>query len=349
MLRLLREQYESARTSLGPDIFEYFASGSGDQITTREAETAWGRWRLRPRVLRDVSTVDVGIGVVGTPAATPFLVAPTAFHALAHPAGECATVAGAGEAGALTVISTRASRTIEEIAAAATGPWWFQAYEMRDRGLTDALVKRASAAGASAIVLTVDTPYVGRKDLASSRPNQITDDHFLVNLRPHLQPGAERRDAGEQNPATTSEAIARLHDVSGLPVLAKGVLRADEALRCLDAGAAGIVVSNHGGRQLDRSIASAVVLEEVVDAVEGRAPVLVDGGIRSGADALTALILGASAVLVGRPVLWALATGGATGVTAVLRALTEDLRHIMALAGAVSVADLGRDLLYPLH
>ncbi|MGY1840844.1 MULTISPECIES: alpha-hydroxy acid oxidase [unclassified Modestobacter] len=340
MLSLLAEQLEAARERLEPAVFDYYSAGSGQEVTVGEAEAAWGAFRLRPRVLHDVSTVDLGVELLGTRVASPFVVAPMAFHALAHPDGECETFAGAGKAGALGVLSTRSSRRIEEVAASATGPWWFQAYGMRDRALTHALVRRAADAGAGAIVLTVDTPYVGRKGRVSGVRISVPDDHFLINLAQHLLPGTVAREAAEQDPSMTPAVIAELAEVSGLPVLVKGVLRGDEAVRCLDAGAAGVIVSNHGGRQLDRAVPSALALADVVTAVAGRAPVLVDGGIRTGTDALLALALGADAVLVGRPVLWALAAGGAGAVAAALEALAADLRHVLAVAGAARIADL---------
>ncbi|MGY1733177.1 alpha-hydroxy acid oxidase [Geodermatophilus sp. SYSU D01045] len=344
MLPVLTDSRERARAALPSEVWDYYEAGAGDEVTLGEAEAAWRDFRLRPRVLRDVSGVDLTTRLPGAEAASPFAVAPTAFHALAHPDGECATVRGAGDAGCLTVVSTRASRTLEDVGAAATGPWWFQAYLMRDRGLTEALVQRAAAAGARAVVLTVDTPYVGRKDRVAGVRIAVPDDVFLVNLAQHLVPGAVAREAAEQDPSATPDAIGRLAGVSGLPVLVKGVLRGDEADRCVEAGAAGVVVSTHGGRQLDRVVPSAHALPDVVEAVGGRVPVLVDGGIRSGTDALVALALGADAVLVGRPVLWGLAADGASGVTATLEALAAHLRHVLALAGATSPADLGPDV-----
>ncbi|MQA34006.1 alpha-hydroxy-acid oxidizing protein [Modestobacter roseus] len=337
---MLAEQLEAARDRLEPAVFDYYSAGSGQEVTVGEAEAAWGSFRLRPRVLHDVSTVDLNVELLGARVSSPFVVAPMAFHALAHPDGECETFAGAGRAGALGVLSTRSSRRIEEVAAAATAPWWFQAYGMRDRALTHALVRRAADAGAGAIVLTVDTPYVGRKGKVSGVRIAVPDDQFLVNLAQHLVPGTVAREAAEQDPSMTPDYIAELAEVSGLPVLVKGVLRGDEAVRCLDAGAAGVVVSNHGGRQLDRALPSALALADVVTAVAGRAPVLVDGGIRTGTDALLALALGADAVLVGRPLLWALAAGGAEAVAAALDALAEDLRHVLAVAGAARIAEL---------
>jgi 4-hydroxymandelate oxidase len=337
---LLARHEQVARDRLDSAVYDYYAAGSGDEVTASEAEAAWRAFRLRPQVLRDVSSVDLAVELAGTPAASPFVVAPMAFQALAHPDGECAMVAGAGGAGALSVLSTRSSRRIEDVAEAATGPWWFQAYGMRDRSLTHALVTRAAAAGASAIVLTVDTPYVGRKGRVTGTRIAVPDDEFLINLAQHRVPGLLIREAAEQDPSMTPAVIDEIAEVSGLPVLVKGVLRGDEASRCLDAGAAGVIVSNHGGRQLDRALPSALALADVLAGVAGRAPVLVDGGIRSGLDALVALALGADAVLVGRPLLWALVADGPVGVTAALDGLAEDLRHVLALAGAARIGDL---------
>jgi 4-hydroxymandelate oxidase len=340
MLPLLADHSAAAEDALAPEVWDYYRAGSGEEVTADEAEAAWRTYRLRPRVLRDVSSVDLATELLGVRASSPFVVAPMAFHSLAHEEGECETLRGAGDAGALSVISTRASRRLEDMAAAATGPWWFQAYLMRDRGLTEALVERAAAAGARAVVLTVDTPYVGRKTKVSGVRISVPDDQFLVNLAQHLVPGAVGREVAEQDPSMTPDYIARLAEVGGLPVVVKGVLRGDEALRCVEAGAAGVIVSNHGGRQLDRAVPSALALPEVAEAVGGRVPVLVDGGIRSGTDALVALALGADAVLVGRPVLWALAAGGAEAVTTTLRELATDLRHVLAVAGATRPAEL---------
>ncbi|KQS68811.1 alpha-hydroxy acid oxidase [Modestobacter sp. Leaf380] len=340
MLTLLREQADAARTRLDPAVHDYYASGSGAEVTAGEAQAAWSAYRLRPRVLHDVSTVDLSVQLPGARVESPFVVAPMAFHALAHPEGERATFAGTGAAGCLGVLSTRSSVAVEDVAAVATAPWWFQAYGMRDRSLTHALVRRAAAAGATAVVLTVDTPYVGRKGKVSGVRISVPDDQYLVNLAQHLVAGTDGRALAEQDPSMTPDVIAELTEVSGLPVLVKGVLRGDEARRCVDAGAAGVVVSNHGGRQLDRALPSALALPDVVAAVGDDVPVLVDGGIRTGLDALTALALGADAVLVGRPVLWALSAGGAEGVAACLDALHSDLAHVLAVAGAASLADL---------
>ena len=333
---LLADQEARAAQVLPEAVRGYYAAGAGEQAARDEAPAAWRSLRLRPRVLRDVSAVDTSLTLLGTPLATPVLAAPTALHGLAHPDGEAETARGVAAAGSLLVVSTRASRRLEEVPA---GPWWFQAYVMRDRGLTLTLVERAAAAGATAVVLTGDTPYLGTRP-GATRAALAADP--LVNL-----PGADPAGT-EQDPSTGLEAIGQLAAV-GLPVLVKGVLRGDDALACLDAGAAGVVVSNHGGRQLDRAVPTAHALPEVAAAVAGRAPVLVDGGIRSGTDVLTALALGADAVLLGRPVLWALAAGGAAGVEACVQALTADLAHVMGLAGARHLDEVGADLVADLR
>lgn len=340
MLPLLEAQARAARSVLPPQVADYYAAGAGESVSAAEATAAWRSWRLRPRVLRDVATVDTGLDLLGASLRTPVLVAPTALHGLAHPDGELATARGTAAAGSLLVVSTRASTRLEEVGA---DPWWFQAYVLRDRGLTKALVQRAAQAGARAVVLTGDTPVLahrstGRGDLG------LADADLLVNLAEHRAPGAALGADVEQDPSASLSCIRALADAGGLPVLVKGVLRADDARACLDAGAAGVIVSNHGGRQLDRAVPTARALSEVADAVAGRAPVLVDGGLRSGLDVLTALALGARAVLVGRPVLWALAASGADGVQACLEALTADLREAMTLAGAAALTEVTRDL-----
>jgi len=344
LLPLLAEHEQRARTVLDPEVVDYYAAGSGDELTTSEAEQAWSRFRLRPHPLRDVHVVETAIELLGARVRTPVVVAPTAFHQLAHPEAECASIAGTGAAGSLFVLSTRASRPIADIAAAATGPWWFQVYMMRDREVTARVVDDAVRSGARALVLTGDTPVLGRKRRVQGLRIAVPDDQFLVNVSPYLRAGADGREAAAQDPSITLETIEWLAARSGLPVLVKGVLRGDAADDCIAAGAAGVIVSNHGGRQLDRAIPSALALAEVVQAVGGRVPVLADGGIRSGVDALVALALGASAVLVGRPVLWALAAAGSDGVCDAVEALTDDLRHTLALAGCPDLASVTPDL-----
>lgn len=346
MLVALEEHAEKARAVLDPEVFDYYNAGAGDQVTRAESAVAWDRFRLRPHPLRNVSRVDTTSLALGLPVATPIAVAPSAFQRLAHPDAERASIAAAGEVGALFVLSTRASLPIAEIAAAATGPWWFQVYVMRDRDLTRRVVADAVRAGARALVLTADTPYVGRKRQVRGTRIPMPDDHFLVNIAPHLGPGVDGRLAAAQDPSIDLGTIDWLRREFGLPVVIKGVLRGDAAAECLAAGADGIIVSNHGGRQLDRAVPAAEALGEVVDAVGGCAPVYVDGGLDCGLDVLTALALGAHGVLLGRPVLWALAAGGQAAVVEALTAMTDDLRHVMALAGVPTLDAIDRTLLH---
>ena len=331
-----------AREQLPQSVYDYYAAGSGHETTVAANAAAWSLLRLRPRVLRDVSTVELSTSVLGDPIPHPIMVAPTASHSFAHPDAELATVRGAARADALMVISTRSNVTLEELARAAPdAPRWFQVYVMRDRGWTRELLARAAAAGCTALLLTGDTPYIGRK-LRPSMQTLRAPDAATAN-RPSATPADQL--ASEQDPSITFETIAWLREESGLPVVVKGVLRGDDARRCVQAGAAGVVVSNHGGRQLDGAIATATALPEVVDAIGDTAEVYVDGGIRSGTDVLRALALGARAVLIGRPVLWALALGGADGVAAMLEQLRQQLWEAAALAGAATISEITPDLI----
>lgn len=338
----LQELRSRAERAVSPAAWSYLNRGAGDERTVHEASDAWDRYRLRPRVLRDVSAVATGLELFGS-WRTPIGIAPTAFHVLLHPDGEVATAAGAAASGAPMVVSSRATRRIEDIAAAIDGPWWFQVYLMKDRSITEALIKRAAAAGATATVLTADTPYVGHRarSAALSRPLPLTDEQALTNMRDHLP--ADVTDIWElidQRADLALADIAWVAEASHLPVIVKGVLRADDATACVEAGASGIWVSNHGGRQLDRVVPTAAALPGVVAAVGDAVPVIVDGGVRDGFDALTALALGARAVMLGRPIMWALAAGGRDAVAAMLTELTAEVRHAMGLAGASCVDEL---------
>jgi 4-hydroxymandelate oxidase len=341
----------AARERLERGVYDYVAGGADAELTTAANLAAWSRLRLRPRVLRDVAAVSTATSVLGAEVPTPIMVAPMAYHRMAHPDGEAASASGAAAAGAVYVLSTQATMSVEEVAAAAPDAVrWFQVYVVRDHGWTLELVARAAAAGYRALVLTVDVPLLGNR-LRDLR-NRF---RLPTGLRPANAPpvaAARQRElaadvlaqADQFDPSLTPETIAWLADRSGLPVLVKGVLRGDDARLCLDAGAAGVVVSNHGGRQLDTAVATADALAEVVGAVAGRAEVYVDGGIRRGTDVVKALALGARAVLVGRPVFWALATGGPAGVRQVLEGLAGELALAMALCGAPGVGHLTHDL-----
>lgn len=344
MLPLLAGYAAAAAERMTTAAHDYLESGAGEEVSVGEAEAAWRAWRFLPRTLQPVPAVSTAVHLMGVDLHTPVLVAPTAHHRLAHPDGERATGAGVAAAGSLMVVSTRLTVPLEEFAATMTAPWWWQSYVLRGREVTAALAERATAAGARAIVLTGDTPYVGRRSRGVSAPLWVSDDLALVNVGQHLAPGADL-ELLQQSTETSLADIGWLAGLTGLPVLVKGVLRPEDALRCLDAGAAGLIVSNHGGRQLDRAVPTAQALTGVVDAVAGSVPVLVDGGIRSGLDALVALSLGADAVLLGRPVVWGLAADGVAGVAGVLDAVTDDLGHAMGLLGVESVADLNRSFL----
>lgn len=321
-------------------MYDYIAGGAMDEITLDDNVTAWSRVRLRPRVLRDVRDVGVETSILGIPFAHPIGVAPTAFHRLVHDDGEPATAGGAADAGALFTMSTRSTTPVEQVAAARGGaPWWYQVYVLQDREHSDALAQRAVDAGASALVLTADTPVLGRR-LRDARNNWVMP-ASLGTIESLDRPGR----GAEQNAGLTFADVRTVADRWSLPVVVKGVLRGDDARACLDAGASAIWVSNHGGRQLDGAIATCDALGEVVEAVEGAAEVYVDGGIRRGSDVLKALAMGARAVFVGRPVMWGLTVGGREGVAAVVDGLVDELILAMTLAGCASLADLTHDLL----
>jgi 4-hydroxymandelate oxidase len=341
----------AARDRLTPNAWGYYSAGADDEVTLRDNLAAWQRLRIRPRVLRDVSAVDTSTTVLGTPVRLPVLVAPMAYHRLACDEGEAATARGAAAAGTVLIVSTLATVTLEDTAAAAPGgPRWMQIYLRRDRGWGAELVARAVDAGYEALVFTVDLPVLGHRRVDEANAFALPEGMLMANLP--LAPVAAAAGSAltahvrdDLDAGLTFDDITWLREISGLPVLVKGVLRADDARACVDAGAAGIVVSNHGGRQLDTAIASADALAEIVAAVGGEVEVLVDGGIRRGTDVLKALALGARAVLLGRPVLWGLATGGADGVRAVLDGLGVEFARALALSGSPSVADVTPDLL----
>ncbi|MEV6342804.1 alpha-hydroxy acid oxidase [Actinoplanes sp. NPDC051851] len=328
------------RSHLDPVHADYFAGGAGEERTLLANLAAFERLRIVPRVLRATGERDLRTTLCGTDLATPILVAPTAFHRLAHPDGESATAAGAAAAGTVMVVSMAATQPVERIAEAG-GPLWFQLYLQPDPDFTTLLVRRAEKAGCRALVVTVDSPVHGRRE--RDRRNGFTDLPTGLTCENLRDETGRVRDIAMD--ATVGwDRIDRLRGVTGLPILIKGVLHPADARLAVEHGAAGVIVSNHGGRQLDGAIASVDALPAVAEAVGGRIPVLVDGGIRRGTDVLVALALGADAVLIGRPVLEALAGGGAAAVREKLRNLTDELDHVMALAGARRPADLTPDL-----
>lgn len=342
---------ERARQGMDPTLYDYYAGGSETESTLRDNVTAWARRRLRPFVLRDVSEIRTATSVLGTEVAAPILVAPTACHRFADPEGEVATARGTAAAGSLMVVSTLATVSLEDVAAAAPeAPRWFQLYVFEDRGFAGELVDRAVAAGYGALVLTVDAPVLGYRPRDERNRYRLPDGMELANLQRSF-PDADGSGLAAMftthDRSLTFEDLAWLKERSGLPLVVKGLHRGDDAGRCIDSGADAVVVSNHGGRQVDQAVATADVLEEVVQAVAGSGEVYVDGGLRTGGDVAKALALGARAVLLGRPVLWALACGGAEGVERLLVGLRDDLVRTFTMCGVADAAAVPRSLVAP--
>lgn len=344
---------QHARGVLPQMAADYFRSGAWGEVTLRENREAWERLRLHYRVMVDVSRRSLERPILGVPAALPIVVAPTALHAMAHPDGECASVRAAGRAGVPFVLSSLSTTSVEDVCAAAGGPVWMQLYIGRDRGFVRELAQRAHAAGCRALVLTVDTPVWGTRERDIRNHFHVPPGLRIVNLeRPGGPTGHEGRGIGESlgwtiDASLTWHDFEWLRDATPLPVLIKGVCRADDAATAVSLGARGVIVSNHGGRQLDTAPPTVEVLESVVQAVAGRAEVLVDGGVRRGTDIIKALALGATAVAVGRPVLWGLATAGEAGVERVLAILRGELDTALALCGETDVRTVRRDLVGP--
>jgi 4-hydroxymandelate oxidase len=344
----LAELERAAEEVASSEAWDYIAHGAGDEATMRANVDAWGRWLLRPRVLRDMRDVQISTTVLGTPVDLPVLVAPTAMHRFLHSDGELATARGAARAGTVYVVSMAATTSLEDVGGAVpAGPRWAQMYMLRDRGRTRALAERARASGCSAIVASVDGAAVPRRSRLAGGALVPPDWFRFPNLAG--PDDAESSDimalVSDFDPGVVFEDLARFAEWSGLPVVVKGVMRGDDAVQCIDAGAAAIAVSNHGGRTLDGVAATADVLPEVVQAVDGRAEVYVDGGIRSGVDVLRACCLGARAVMSGRPVLWGLAVDGEDGVAGVLGHLADELTRAMALCGRDRLDRCGPDSL----
>ena len=330
-----------ARARVEPGAWDYQAGGAGDEVSLADNRAAWDRIRLRPRVLVDATSRDLRVSAFGGALEHPIIVAPTAAHRLSHPDAEGASARGAAAGGALFTLSTISSVPMEEVAAAAPeGPRWFQLYAPADRGACRELVDRAVAAGYAAVAVTVDLPLPGNRerDLRSG---------FEIDLGVHLPPEQPvDPDTGIVVLPTFDWAeLEWLRSVCPLPLLVKGVLRADDALRAVEAGCEGVWVSNHGGRQLDSSIAGADALPAIAEAVGGRVLLVVDGGVRRGIDVIKGLALGADLVAVGRPVLWGLAVDGADGVQRVIEILRDELSLAMALAGCSTIGEITPDLL----
>ncbi|HEY7356539.1 MAG TPA: alpha-hydroxy acid oxidase [Ktedonobacterales bacterium] len=341
-----------AQERLDPAIWDTYAQGSDDEVTLRANRSAYAAVRLRPRILVDVRCCDIATTVLGTPIRLPVLIAPTSVQQLAHPEGEQATARAARAAGTVLVASTLSSYSLEDIAAAAPcSARWFQLYIYQGLDFTRQLLQRVENAGYCAIVLTVDTPAIGNRERdrhnGFSLPEPLRFGNFVGS-------GSEGGGSSSAAPITwqtrgeramlTWEVIPWLRSLTSLPLVLKGVLTAEDAARAVEAGVDGLIVSNHGGRQLDGVLPTIEALPEVVEAVNGRCEVYMDGGIRRGADILKALALGARAVLIGRPVIWGLAVNGEAGVSDILRILARELILAMQLAGRPTLASIDRSL-----
>ncbi len=343
-----------AREQLDPVLFDYIAGGAGDEWTLRENRAAWSRFMILPRMMRGVADRNLTTTVLGQPVSFPVLVPPMGFQGLCHDGAEEATARGTAAADTIYVASTVSNRSLEMIARASNGPRWFQLYVYRDRGITRSLVERAVAAGYSALCLTVDTPMAGLRE-RDKRNRLRMPSHLGLENFPDVHAGMHHTGGGDGSslaayinsqwdPSLTWDDVEWLRSIAPIPVVIKGVLTADDARRAAEHGASGVIVSNHGGRQLDHVPAGITMLSSVVEAVGDRLEVLMDGGVRRGTDVLIALALGARAVLVGRPVLWGLTLGGADGVRAVLDHLRMEFDLAMALAGCARVADISAEM-----
>lgn len=353
----VHEFEELARESLSKMAYDYYSSGSNDEVTVKENVEAFRRLRLWPRMLQDVTTRDMEVTVLGGQnVSMPIMIAPTAFHRLADEQGELATIKAAVSRDTIMVLSTLATSSIEDVAALAKGNLWFQLYVYRDKNVTASLVKRAEEAGCKALVLTVDSPILGRRERDVRNGFALPPGLTVKNLiQANLQDLPEQAGssglaeyiASLYSQAITWKDVEWLKSITKMPLLLKGILRADDARLAIEHGASGIIVSNHGGRQLDTVPATITCLPRIVEAAGDQLEVYLDGGIRRGTDVLKAMALGARGIFVGRPILWGLAAGGQAGAERVLDLLRAELDLAMALAGVSSLNAIPRDLVEP--
>ncbi|MDW5441954.1 alpha-hydroxy acid oxidase [Polaromonas sp. SM01] len=354
----LADHEAHARTVLDDKAWAYFSGGAADEITLRANNSAWNALSLQPRVLRAMAGGHTRVTLLGRTLAHPVLLAPVAFQRMAHPDGEMASAYAAAAQGAGLVLSTQSSTPLESVARAVLseaqrGPLWFQLYMQHDRGFTRELVKRAEQAGYEALVLTVDASCSGARDRERRAGFCLPPHISAVNLKGlgapapiTLQPGQSALFDGLLATAPTWSDVEWLQAQTRLPVLLKGILHEDDARQAAALKLAGIIISNHGGRTLDTTPATAQVLPRIADATKGELPLLVDGGIRRGTDILKAMALGASAVMIGRPYIYGLANAGALGVAHVLRLLRDELEIAMALSGCATLEQASRALLF---
>lgn len=351
----LVECQEIARLLLPVAPYEYIAGGAGDTVTVNANRQAFERWVIVPRVLRGITSVDLSTTVAGQPVSLPVLFAPVAFQRLATDEGELAAAAAAKQAGTVYCLSTLATQSMEDVSRRA-GPWWFQLYCYADREITRDLIHRAKAAGAGAILVTVDTPLLGRREADERNAFGLPLGLEMTNLLKYIQSRLPEDSSGSSlstyvsqlwHSSLTWDDIEWIIAEAGIPVGVKGVLAPEDGRLAVEHGASIVVVSNHGGRQLDHSIATLDALPGVAEAVAGKAEVLLDGGVRRGTDVIKAIALGAKAVLIGRPYVWGLAMDGQAGASRVIEMLRAELLLDMHLCGCGSVGDIGQDLLFP--
>ncbi len=349
------QDYQSlAKERLDPAVYDFFVGGAGDELSIEQNRRAWDSIRLKPRVLVDVSQRDLSTTVLGQKVDMPVLIAPCGTNALAHPDGEWAVSRAAAAEGVIYVVSTMSNYSMEEVAGASDGIRWFQLYCFRDREVSRNLVERAEAAGYTALCVTVDVPLLGVRERDKRNRFGMPDGLRLKNLE---QAGADimaqafsgssfnQYVADQFDASITWEMLEWLRDITSLPIVIKGILNAADARLAVEHGAGGIIVSNHGGRQLDGAVSGCEALPGIVEAVGGATEILVDGGIRRGTDVLKALAMGAQAVLIGKSYLWGLAVDGEAGVRGVLDMLRSELSSSMALAGRPNIASIDRELI----
>ncbi|KAM7267140.1 hypothetical protein ACFE04_009306 [Oxalis oulophora] len=345
-------EYEAiAKQKLPKYAYDYYASGAEDQWTLQENRNAFSRILFRPRILIDVSKIDMSTTVLGYKISMPIMIAPTAFQKMAHPDGEYATARAASSANTIMTLSSWATSSVEEVASTGPGIRFFQLYVYKDRNVVAQLVRRAEAAGFKAIALTVDTPRLGRRESDIKNrfnlPSHLTLKNFeglnLGQMDKSNDSGLASYVAGQIDRTLSWKDIQWLKTITSMPILVKGVITAEDARIAVQVGAAGIIVSNHGARQLDYVPATISALEEVVKGAQGRVPVFLDGGVRRGTDVFKALALGASGIFIGRPVVFSLAAEGEAGVKKVLQMLRDEFELTMALSGCRSLKEITRD------
>ncbi|CAL5202160.1 unnamed protein product [Lathyrus oleraceus] len=340
-----------AKQKLPKMVYDYYASGAEDQWTLKENQNAFSRILFRPRILMDVSKIDLKTNVLGFGVSMPIMVAPSGMQKMAHPEGEYATARAASAAGTIMTLSSMANSSVEEVASSGDGIRFFQLYVVKDRNVAAQLVRRAESAGFKAIVLTVDTPILGRRE--ADIKNRFTMPPHLVlknfeglnlgKLDKTNDSGLASYVASQIDRSLSWKDVKWLQSITSLPILVKGVLTAEDTKLAIQAGVAGIIVSNHGARQLDYVPATIMALEEVVKAAAGKFPVFLDGGVRRGTDVFKALALGASGVFIGRPVVFSLAADGEAGVRKMLQILRDEFELTMALCGCHSLKEITRD------